>query len=246
MSKFKLSNTSATYPLAVGKFEIQPSSYIIVDEWDLNYLEHLLQVNSDVAGTALTIEPYPEDYNSDALSVGTVPTATTALGVSLAESGSGNFHTTKFTFTNTALALTDEAGVVAYGGLKLYDFPKGYIYMQSAVSDIALTKSSTGVIAAWDGDFGVGTTTAGNNNALATTEQNIIPTTATPQASAGVTTADGVSTATEHAILDGTSAALDLFINFLVDDADHDVTTTPCRLILNGTLTVNWLFMGDN
>jgi type II secretory pathway component GspD/PulD (secretin) len=142
--------------------------------------------------------------------------------------------------------LADEAGVVAYGGLKIYDFPQGYIYMQSAVADLAITKSSAGVNDDWDGDIGLGTVTASNNATLAATEQNIISTTATPQAAAGATTGDGVSTATEHAILDGTSAAVDLFVNLLVDDADHDVTSTPCNLILNGTITVNWLFMGDN
>ena len=47
-------------------------------------------------------------------------------------------------------------------------------------------------------------------------------------------------------IFDGTVTPKDAYINILVDDADHDVTTTPCNLILNGTLTINWLFMGDN
>jgi len=174
--------------------------------------------------------------------VGTVA----GTGVTVAEYGTGEFHKTVFTFTNAAVALADEAGVVAYGGLKIYDFPEGYLYTIGASSDIALTKSSTGVNADWDGDFGVGTVTASNNATLATTEQNVIPTTATPQAAAGVTTSDGVSTATEHAILDGSTTAVDLYVNFLVDDADHDVTTTACNLIMNGTLTILWTSMGDN
>ena len=86
--------------------------------------------------------------------------------------------------------------------------------------------------------------TASNNATLATTEQNIIPTTATPQAVSGATTAKGVAT-TASQLLDGTSTAVDLYVNFLVDDADHDVTTTPCNLILNGTVSVYWLNAGD-
>ncbi|HAM57578.1 MAG TPA: hypothetical protein DCQ64_20075 [Candidatus Rokubacteria bacterium] len=172
--------------------------------------------------------------------------AVAGTGVTVKEAGVGAFKTSVLTFVNTPVVLADEAGVVAYGGLKVYDFPQGYIYLLGAVSDLAITKSSAGVNADWDGDIGVGTVPASNNGTLASTEQNIIPTTATPQAAAGATTGKAVSTATEHAILDGHTTAIDAFVNLLVDDADHDVTTTPCNLILNGTLTINWLFLGDN
>ena len=172
-----------------------------------------------------------------------VPTTTT--GMTVTEIGDGAVHKTVFTFVNTPVALTDEAGVVAYKGLKLYDMPAGFISFLGATSNLALTKSSAGVNADWDGDFGIGTVTASNNATLATTEQNILPTTATAQAAAGATTAVGAATATEQAIVDGHTTALDIYLNFLVDDADHDVTTTPCNLILNGTVTVFWTNMGD-
>jgi hypothetical protein len=60
---------------------------------------------------------------------------------------------------------------------------------------------------------------------------------------AGATTAKGVSTAA--ATLDGTDTAVDLFLNFLVDDTDHDVTTTPANLIVSGTITLHWINLGD-
>ena len=172
--------------------------------------------------------------------------AAAGTGVVAAESGFGNFKTTTLTLTDVEVPLVDEAGQIAYGGLKIYDFPQGYIYTVSALTDLAVTKSSAGVNDDWDGDFGLGTVTAANDADLTSTEQDVLPKTATPQATAGATTADGVSTATEQAILDGTGTAKDLFINFLVDDADHDVTSTPCNLILNGTIVLNWVFMGDN
>jgi len=171
--------------------------------------------------------------------------AANGTGVAAVESGNGIFNKTVITFTDHAIALTDEAGVVAYGGSKVYDLPAGAILMLGAVADIDLTKSSAGVNADWDGDVGVGTVTASNNNTLATTEQNIIPTTATPQAVAGVTTANAQSTSTENEVIDGTGTAVDVFLNFLVDDADHDVTTTACNLIVNGTLTLHWINLGD-
>lgn len=157
--------------------------------------------------------------------------------------GDAAMHQTVLTFTNVTVALSDNAGVVAYGSKKIFDFPAGAITIIGATADLALTKSSAGVNDDWDGDFGMGTAAADSGATLATTEQNVIPTTATPQASSGATTATGYGTAAVY--LDGTSTAVDLYLNFLVDDADHDVTGTACNLILNGTCTVTWTNHGD-
>lgn len=155
-------------------------------------------------------------------------------------------RTVTLTLTDVDLALTDEAGVVAYAGLKVLDFPEGVVCILGAVADLDLTKSSAGVNVDWDGDFSLGTVTASNNGTLAGTEANIIPSTATPQAAAGATTANGKSTATEcPAYLDGTSTPVDVFLNVLVDDADHDVTGTACNLIANGTLKITYVMLGD-
>lgn len=146
-------------------------------------------------------------------------------------------------FTDEAIALTDEAGVVAYGGLKIRDMPEGAILFLGAVANLALTKSSAGVNDDWDGDFGIGTVTASNNATLSSTEQDILPTTATPQASSGATTAKGQSTAV--AFKDGTSTPVDVYLNFLVDDVDHDVTSTACNLIVNGYIDLTYILLGD-
>lgn len=159
------------------------------------------------------------------------------------EASQAGYTKTVLRFEDTPITLADEAGVVAYGSKKVFDFPAGLVLIASAVADLAVTKSSAGVNADWDGDFGVGSAAAGNNNALAGTEQNIIPTTATPQAVAGATTAKGISTGGLQ--LDGTGTAADVYLNFLVDDADQNVTGTPCNLIVNGTLTLVWALAGD-
>lgn len=171
--------------------------------------------------------------------------AANGTGVAATEYGDGSFHRTVLTFTDHAIALADQATVVAYGGSKVYDMPAGAILFLGAVADLDLTKSSAGVNADWDGDVGVGTVTASNNATLSSTEQNIIPTTATPQAVAGATTANAQSTATENAVVNGTATPVDVYLNLLVDDADHDVTGTPCNLIINGTLTIYWVNLGD-
>lgn len=167
-------------------------------------------------------------------------------GVTAEEFGDGNYRRTRLTFVDTPVVLADNAGVVAYGGLKVFTFPEGRIQFQWAACNIAVTKSSAGVNADWDGDFGVGRVTASNNNSLSSTEQDMIPTTPTPQAVAGATTARGMATATEASqSFDGTSTAIPVFVNFLVDDTDHNVNGTACNLILNGYLDIWWLFGGD-
>jgi hypothetical protein len=147
---------------------------------------------------------------------------------------------------DAVVPLVDEAGVVAYGSLKLCDLPEGVILHMGAVLDLDLTLSAAGVNADWDGDVGLGTAAADNTATLTTTEQDLVPSTPTPQAVSSATTANAQSTATEAgAVFDGTTTAVDVFLNLLVDDADHDVTTTPTNIIVNGTVTMHYALLGD-
>lgn len=145
---------------------------------------------------------------------------------------------TVITLTNFTIPLVDNAGVDAHGGAKFYDFPAGVIQIDNAHTALAVTKSSAGVNADWDGDFSLGSVVAAVDATLTGTEANIIPTTATPQAVAGVTSANGDMTTPLR--LGTLAGALDAYLNVLVDDADHDVTGTPCNLIFNGTITMWW------
>lgn len=172
--------------------------------------------------------------------------AVVGTGNTVVEGGAGVIHKSVITMTNTAIALSDD-GNDAYGGMKIYDFPLGWIYFLGIVADIALTKSSAGVNDDWDGDMGFGTVVvADETTPLAGTDVDLVPITATPQATSGATTADCQSTTTEIDLLDGHATAKDVCINFMVDDADHDVTSTPCNLICNGTVTITWVNLGDN
>jgi sucrose-6-phosphate hydrolase SacC (GH32 family) len=190
-------------------------------------------------GTASLVDGYAKEVAT----FGAGGSTAAGTGVTVATVGAGAFNRETFTFVNTPVTLADAAGAIAYGGLNFADLPAGAIVVMGATANLAVTKSAAGVNADWDGDFSIGTVTASNNASLATTEANIIASTATPQAAAGATTAKGRSTAAVY--LDGTSTAVELFLNFLVDDADHDVTTTATNLILNGTVTVLWANLGD-
>ncbi len=162
----------------------------------------------------------------------------------------GAIGTVKETITlvDVNVIMTDNVGTTAYGGLKIFDFAEGLILFHGAVLDLDLTKSSAGINDTWAGDVGLGTVTASDDaTPLATTEQDLVPNTATPAATSGATTADAQSTGTESgSLFDGTTTPVDVFLNFLVDDADHDVNATPANIIVNGTITLIYTPLGDN
>ncbi len=284
--------------------------------------------------------------------------AAAATGNTALEFNSGNIHSTTLNLSNVDIAPAAAAGGVAFGNVKLYDFPAGHVYLIGTVVDLALTdatvtgaemagnfatwtpagnwayasdkwshttgdatalttdvaavagttytvsvtmatstaggglvvamggvtqsevhgtetvsftftasattaltftpasgtwvgditavsvKTVTPISATWDGDIAFGTA-ADADGSLAGTEVNVVPSTATPQAVAAAATGDCQSTATEIAILDGHSTALDLYLNLLID-ADDFIDAGTGALHLNGTVTVTWINLGDN
>ena len=167
-------------------------------------------------------------------------------GVAAEYAALGSVKKVVLRLTDHAVTMVDEAGVVAYGSSKIFDFDEGHIIFVAAIADLDLTLSAAGINATWDGDMGLGSAAAGNDGTLSSTEQDFIPTTATPQAVASVTTANGVSTATESGVFhDGSTTAKDMYLNLLVDDADHDVTSTPTNIIVNGTVEIYYYDLGD-
>lgn len=164
------------------------------------------------------------------------------VSVTAAEFGCGSVHHTRVTLEDSPILMMVEAAIVGYGSLKLYDMPAGAIYMIGATANLTCARAGTDIAEAYDGDFSVGSTYADNDATLSTTEQNIIPTTATPQAVAGATTAKGQSTAVENAVINGTSVAVDVYLNFLIDIAD---ITDNEPITVNGTVDMFWINLGD-
>src|SRR3990167_7991585 len=164
--------------------------------------------------------------------------------VSVVEYGNGLFHQTVFTLTATPLTLRDtEQGL----GVKIYDFPAGGITIMGATGKVAETTTSIladTLNASVTYNWGVGTVTQANGT-LATTEQDIIPTTnGTASATINVAGADSLAARiADAANFNGVSTAIDAFFNVglaTADDIDADATTT-----WTGTITISWLFNGD-
>lgn len=176
--------------------------------------------------------------------------ASNGATVSAVERGNGILHKTILTCTATPVTISDDAGVAQYGGVKIYDFPAGMICTLGAVMSGSLTAGVTGtIINNWDGDCALGTATATTGNTLTGTEANILQSVAVSAGASdkiGVVDAVSVATAlTESGArwLDGTDTAIDMYANFLIDD---DATHTAGTATFTGTVTVTWLYLGDN
>lgn len=163
--------------------------------------------------------------------------------VKATEYGTGVVHQTVLNFAATPLTLRDtEQG----GGVKVYDFPAGRILVLGAVGSVAMTTTSelastlnAGVTCNW----GLGTTTQANGT-LATTEQDIIPTTnITSSATINVAGAAAAGQLAASAQFDGTGTAKDVYLNIGVagaTDIDGNATVT-----VTGSATITWINLGD-
>ena len=160
-----------------------------------------------------------------------------------------------FTFVNEAVVASDIAGVTGKATLQLdtlvpdivAPFPEGRVFFFHANMDLVVTLSSLCIDVDAAGDVGLGTAEADDGaTPLATTEQNLIPNNAITFVAAAETIQVG-STATENGVvLDNTAGAMEVWLNFLIDDADQDITVTPCNMILNGTISYAYMKIGDD
>ncbi|MBF0358869.1 MAG: hypothetical protein HQL70_09695 [Magnetococcales bacterium] len=152
-----------------------------------------------------------------------------------------NFHTTVLTLTATPITLTDDAGVGQYGGVKIYDMPAGNHLFLGAVVDADITLTEAAWADTAEGDIGVGTTAVTDGNALATTEQNIIATTAIAALAAqtGPINAGSADVATIAAA--GTTDS-DIYLNVRIDDDAAHATGSGT---ITGTVTLVWANLGD-
>lgn len=178
---------------------------------------------------------------------GSVPAAVSST-VEATEYGDRVLHKTLLTCTAVPISITDDAGVAQYGGVQIYDFPEGLLCSFGAVIDGSLTADAP-IIDAFDGDVALGTVTATTGATLTGTEANILQSTALTQAVSKVANADAVQIATALTEsgarwIDGTTTAVNLFLNFVIDDdAAHTGSMTAT---FTGTVSILWAILGDN
>lgn len=153
-------------------------------------------------------------------------------------------------FVHTRLRLNNVAQTVVngteYQGTKIYDFPEGRILVLGCVATLQQKTTSdptTTLNASVTGAIGVGTATA-SATTLATTMQDIIPTTAFTSSATINVAGTAVSAAlAASAQFDGTGTAKDLFLNTAyatTGDVDADATQT-----ISGWIKITWINLGD-
>lgn len=201
-----------------------------------------IRCTSWVSGTpvcTLTPMTMPASVLSDPVGDATFAPGTLAV----VEEHTGALHRTTLFFNNYAMTLLDAQNGV---GSRIYRFPEGRILVHGATGSIAPTTTSalatslnTGVTYNW----GLGTTTQANGT-LATTEQDVLPTTA-GVASATINTAPAVSNGklAAAAQFDGTATRKDVYLNIglaTATDIDGDAT-----ILVNGVVVITWSQLGD-
>lgn len=158
----------------------------------------------------------------------------------------GNVVRSTFTLTAARIPVTDAAGSGSYGTLKLFTFPAGAIaYLGCRQNYTAFAEGSALTTAAGDAAFVIGlgsaALAAAADGALSTTSVDIGSATATITLSGG--TGTGTKTNFTATAIDGTSTAATLNLNWSGSAATIDATST---IDVTGTITVNWILIGDD
>lgn len=146
------------------------------------------------------------------------------------------------TVKDVPITMTGAAGV-GWGTAVIGDFPQGNILVLGVVSYLQFKKvTAAGVQDAFDGDYSLGTTPTADNT-LSGTEINLVPSTATNPATAGVSpVVRGASTAS--GLYDNTDDALEINVNFLIDDAN--ISADAQLMSVSGTITVAYIVLADD
>lgn len=147
---------------------------------------------------------------------------------------------------NAQVTATAAAAGVGFGNVALAAFPEGNVLFLGAVANLrfsALGANATNAIAAFNGDYAIGSTVDADGT-LSGTEVNLVASTALGPAVARVTPFARGSGATQ-VVLDNTARTLNMNLNVLVDAADI-TDATSVTLTVEGTLDIAYVMLGDD
>ena len=170
--------------------------------------------------------------------------AATGLSVAIKYDQSGTFALT-FTLTAVSITVTDAAGSGSSGSLKIFDFAQnGVVALACRQNYTAFAEGGALTGGAGDAAFVMGLGSAAANagdGALTGTEVDFGAATDTITLSGG--TGTGTKYSCTAAVLDGTSTAVDLYLNWSGSAATIDANST---ISVTGTITVYGAVIGDD
>lgn len=221
------------------------SSGSITVDGNSQHVQYRFRCSAYTSGTIETGLLDGEDLALEPLAnLGSVPSAVQGT-CEVKHYGSGPYVKSVFTLLSMPVTVTSVTTGNGVGGTQFFDFPEGYIrHLGTTASlSIAVTDTDDYTDGTPEGDVGIGTVAPANADALGTdaTDDDFGTATAFTLSSH----AGSVSIPPEAAAnFDGTSTAVNLFLNALVDAADIDDDATD-DMLFSGTITVHWLNLGD-
>lgn len=148
----------------------------------------------------------------------------------------------------TTVTVTAAAAGVGFGNVALQAFPEGNVLFLGAVANLrfsALGANATNAIAAFNGDYAVGSTADADGNLVSpATDANLVASTALGPAVAWVTPFARGTGATQ-VVLNNTARTLNMVLNVLLDAADI-TDATSVTLTVEGTLDIAYVMLGDD
>lgn len=181
------------------------------------------------------------------LSIGTAGSgagAAAGTGVTATESGDSTVHQTTLTLVNTPVTVANTTGA-SFGSQKLYDFPEGRLLILGVTAYFStIDWSGQDIGATGSGDYSLGTTATADAT-LATTDVDLLPSSAMLDPFvAGVGSSNAGTALAASAQFDGTATPKDCYLNVIIDDAD--VADAASDIVLfTGTIKITWINLGD-
>ena len=136
---------------------------------------------------------------------------------------------------------------VGFGTTVIGDFPEGNVLLLGAVANLSIAGpgNAAGLGDTWEGDYGIGSTPAGDAT-LTGDDVNIIQSTALAAATAEVSPVTRGTSAQANipAILDNTDGSLEINLSALIDDADISADNIACTA--TGEVYLSYVMLGDD
>lgn len=143
-----------------------------------------------------------------------------------------------------SLTNIDGASGVGWDTAVISDFPEGNVLLLGAVLNLTATEAHANIINTFSGNVSVGTTATADAT-LATTEVDIIPSTAFGPAVSSSAPVRAVSTASiGGSVLDNTDGSLEINVNVTIADASIDADNTTMSFA--GTLSLVYVMLQDD
>lgn len=181
----------------------------------------------------------------EATSIGAIAAQPASGTVAVAILRQGPFFSLTFILTAARISVTDAAGSGSSGSLQLFDFVQGGVQILGSRQDYtAFAEGAALTGGAGDAAFviGLGSVAAdAGDGALTGTEVDLAPVTGTITLSGG--TGTGTKFGGAGTVVDGTTTAADVYLNWSGSAATIDANST---IDVTGTITLVGVMLGDD